>query len=81
MRPGPEGKLDLCQEDHHRLECYALIARLKDHGLGEAVESLRGMVEFYAEKLPNALPQSPVRSVRVKVGRGYTSTVPPLSEE
>jgi hypothetical protein len=75
------GKVDLRPEDLSRLECYALIARLKDRGLDEAVQSLRNMVEFYAEEPPPALPPSPARSVPARVSGSYVSTVPPISEE
>ena len=74
-------KTQLGAEDRNRLECYVLIARLRDRGLGEAVKSLRDMVEFYVEEPPLTLPPSPVRSVQAKVGRSYTSTVPPFAEE
>jgi len=78
--PGFGRRGEFGSEDRNRLECYVLIARLKDRGLGEAVKSLRDMVEFYVEEPSLALPP-PVRSVQAKVGRSYTSTVPPLAEE
>ncbi len=76
----PWGRVELRAEDKCRLACHALIAQIKDRGLVEAVESLRDMVEFYGEEpLPVIAP--PVRSVQAKVGRSYTSTVPPFVEE
>jgi len=78
---GPGEKAELKREDLDRLECYVLIARLADRGLGEAVQSLRDMVDFYDEEPSPALPTPPPRSVRAKVGRSYTSTAPPLAEE
>ena len=61
--------------------CLLLVSRLKDRGLREALQSLREMVEFYAEEPPPALPLSPARSVRAKVVGSYTSTAPPFAEE
>ena len=81
VRSGPAGEIDLRPVDVHRLECYALITLIKDRGLGEAVQSLRDMVEFYSEEPAPALAAPPARPMRAAVVGSYTSTVPPLAEE
>lgn len=72
---------ELTHDDMERLQCFLLIARLKDRGLGEAVQSLRDMVDFYVEEPPPALPPAPRVPIRARVSGAYTSTVPPISEE
>ena len=74
------GTVDLRPEDVERIRCHVFIMQLKDRGLAEAVESLRDMVGFYSEEPAPAL-SPPVHSVQGKIGRSYTSTVPPISEE
>lgn len=68
-------------EDTKRIACYMLITSLAERGLPEAFQSLRDMVEFYHAPLPPALPRAAVESVHAHVGRSYTTTMPPISEE
>ncbi len=48
----PPEYTEFAHDDWDRLACLLLISRLKARGLGEAVQSLRDMVEFYAEEPP-----------------------------
>ena len=76
----PTQMAEFTREDWERLACLLLVSRLQARGLSEAVQSLRDMVEFYAEEPAPALPP-PIHSVPAKVSRSYTSTVPPITEE
>jgi hypothetical protein len=66
------------QADLNRLFCHVLIHQLPDEGLGEAVESLTEMCEFYA-RLPapyTALPQPAPQPVKVKLLGTQAETYP-----
>ncbi len=75
------GTINLHPGDAERIRCFYYITQLDSRGLGKAVQSLRDMVEFYAEEPLPPLLAPPARSVTAKVGRSYTSTVPPFAEE
>jgi hypothetical protein len=64
-----------------RLLCHALLQRLPDEGLDEAVESLLTMNEFY--RLPSYVPPPPLprKSTPVRMGPGYVRPVFPVTEE
>lgn len=72
----------LSEAERTRLECLALVRRLDARGLEEAVATLRYMAEDYSEPAPPAPPPAPpAEPIRARIVGGYTSIVPPLSEE
>ena len=62
-----------------RLLCLALILKLEDRGFDEAVQSLRDMVDFYAEAWPEPTPTPapvpiPVRVSRIEIAPVFAVT-------
>lgn len=78
---GTSGEFDLPEPVTVRLLCHALLQRLPDEALPEAVESLTGMYEFYARpRLP--LPELPARpSVSARITGSYVAPVYPVTED
>lgn len=64
-----------------RLLCHALLQRLPDEALSEAVQSLFDMNEFYhlpQSVAPLSLPQ---KSIPVRITGSYMEPVYPITEE
>lgn len=64
-----------------RLLCHALVRRLPEKGLGEALASLTEMVRFYSEPEPVPRLPEPTRWVPVQMGETVKATVHPVTEE
>src|SRR5205807_1889515 len=78
---GTSGGPDLPEPLILRLFCHALLGRLPNEALSEAVESLVGMYDHY--RLPYTPPQPllPPRSVKARVTGSYVRPVFPVTEE
>jgi hypothetical protein len=78
---GTSGTPELPEPILKRLLCHALLQRLPNEGLNEAVESLFHMNEFY--RLPHYVPPPslPRKSLTVQMGPGYVRPVFPVTEE
>jgi hypothetical protein len=80
---GTSGSAELPEPMLQRLLCYALIQRLPDEGLAEAMQSLVDMNEFY--RLPRFVsPQSlslPQQSVPARITGSYVEPVYPVTED
>lgn len=65
-----------------RLICHALVERLADRGLPEAVESLREMVAFHdrAQSQPKLLPQPAPKPIQMRYAGNVVSTLPEVIE-
>jgi len=64
-----------------RLLCLALLLKLEDRGFDEAVQSLRDMVDFYAEPWPEPTPPPTEVSISVTMLPGYIELVPAVTED
>lgn len=78
---GTSGTVELPEPILKRLVCHALVQRLPEEGLDEAVQSLIDMNEFY--RLPPYVPPPalPRKSIPVRMGPGYVRPVFPVMEE
>lgn len=78
---GTTANLDLSRGEQVRLLCHALIQRLDERGLGEAVESLVDMVRFFdaPPSVQRTLPTGPASPV--KVGPAVVRPVCPVAED
>ncbi len=64
-----------------RMVCHLVIQNLPDSAMGDAVESLKGMYEFYRDP-PLAIPVTARNPpVKATVSRSYTAPVYPITEE
>jgi hypothetical protein len=76
---GTSDHIELSDAEQARLVCYAVIHRLPDKALAEAVESLSDLFAFHST-MRNTRPQlPPVLSVPVHIRS--TTVVPPFSIE
>jgi len=64
-----------------RLLCLALLLKLEDRGFDEAVQSLRDMVDFYAEPWPEPTPPPTLVRIPVSISRIEIAPVYPVTEE
>jgi len=78
---GTTDELDLNEEDTIRLICHALIHRLPDQGLTEAVESLTGLYEFYTAPVEPPKPLLPHSRVKGRITGSHVRPVFPVTEE
>lgn len=78
---GTSGIAELPEPMLQRLFCHALIQRLPDEGLAEAVQSLVDMNEFY--RLPRFVPPPllPQKSIPVRIGEAILAPVYPVTED
>jgi hypothetical protein len=80
-RFGTFGTEELPEPILKRLICHALLQRISDDALSEAIESLSDMYEFYRHP-PLQPPALPVpTSISVRMGPGYVRPVFPVAEE
>lgn len=78
---GTSGIAELPEPMVQRLLCHALIQRLPDEGLAEAMQSLTDTNEFY--RLPRFVlpPLLPQKSIPVRITGSYVEPVYPVTED
>jgi hypothetical protein len=64
-----------------RMICHVLVDQLPDQGLGELVESLVGMVDFYAVRSTQPSLGAPARPARSRVLGHYERPVFQVTED
>lgn len=78
---GTSDSEELSDSQLRRLLCHALLQRLPDEGLAEAMQSLADMNEFY--RLPRFVPPQPLpqKSIPVRIGETILAPVYPVTED
>ena len=78
--PSESEGMSLSPAATYRLLCHVLVQHLPDVAFAEAIESLKGMYEFYGDS-PALLAPPPLLSVKAMVTGSYTAPVYPITEE
>jgi hypothetical protein len=64
-----------------RLFCHAVLQKLPDNALSEAVESLAQIFEFYSSNNAPMPPKLPAQAISARWGQGYVRPIFPVDED
>jgi hypothetical protein len=78
--PSESEGMSLSPAATYRLLCHVLVQHLPDVAFAEAIESLKGMHEFYRDP-PALLAPPPSVSVKARVTGSFTAPVYPITAE
>ncbi len=78
--PNESEGISLSPAATYRLLCHVLIQHLPEVAFAEAIESLKGMYEFYGDS-PALLASPPPLSVKATVTGSYIAPVYPITAE